>query len=64
MQRSIMNAKRAIFEPHALLRPDIDGVRVHDFLRVERILDRTVSAKDRFKREIGAALETATERRP
>lgn len=64
MQRSIMNAKRAIFEPHALLRPDIDGVRVHDFLRVERILDRTASAKDRFKREIGAALETATERRP
>ena len=64
MQRSIMNAKRAIFEPHALLRPDIDGVRVHDFLRVERILDRTASAKDRFKRKIGAALETATERRP
>ena len=64
MQRSIMNAKRAIFEPHALLRPDIDGVRVHDFLRVERILDRTASAKDRFKREIGAALETATGRRP
>lgn len=62
MQRSIVNAKRAAFEPDVLVRPEINGVRVHEFLRIEEILSRSSAFKDIMKDKIATAIAEAQRR--
>lgn len=62
MQRAIVNAKRSVSEPDILLRPEIDGVRVHGFLRIEEILKRSAPFKDLLKDRMIAAMERAAKR--
>lgn len=63
MQRAIVDAKRAAFTPDVLLRPEINGVRVHEFLRIEEILQRCAAFKDLFRDRVAAAVDAAIERR-
>ena len=62
MQRAIVTAKRAAFEPDVLIRPEIGGVRVHEFLRIEEILDRCSAFKEVLKDRINAAVAAAEAR--
>lgn len=57
MQRAIVNAKRRVCEPDLMVRPEIDGVRVHEFHRIGNILDRSGEFRDHLKRQIGGLLE-------
>jgi len=41
MQQSIVRAKAELHQPEILIRPKVQGVRVHDFMKITQVLDIT-----------------------
>ena len=41
MQQAIVQAKARLYQPDILIRPKVQGVRVHDFMKITRVLDIT-----------------------
>jgi NTE family protein len=57
MMQSIIAGKLEKCRPDILLRPDVSGFRVLDFLKIETVLASSVAVRDDLKRGIDAAFE-------
>jgi len=57
MQRAIINAKVADDPPDILIRPDIGGVRMFAFHKIDEVYAAAETAKDELKRELARVLE-------
>jgi len=45
MQQAIVQAKAQLYQPDILRRPKVQGIRVHDFMKITRVLDITQSLR-------------------
>lgn len=52
MQETIVRAKAREFKPDILIRPNVGGVRVHDFMKITRVLDVTQPLRDTLKNDL------------
>lgn len=60
MQQSITRAKADQFRPDILLRAEVSGVRVHDFMRLQKVLDSSEPLRETLKNQLSAAIEDFT----
>ena len=56
MMQSIIAAKLMQRQPDILLRPAVSGFRVLDFLKIDKVMNDTVSIKDELKRAVENAV--------
>jgi NTE family protein len=56
MMQSIIAAKLMQRQPDILLRPAVSGFRVLDFLKIDKVMNDTVSIKDELKRAVEKAV--------
>ncbi len=56
MQQAIVRAKAREYRPDILVRPNVGGVRVHDFMKITRVLDATLPLRESLKADIGRAI--------
>ena len=60
--QSIITEKLRTQQPDILVRPEVYGIFVLDFLKTQAILDMNVAFKDDLKRRLARAIELKTER--
>ncbi len=56
MMQSIIASKLMQCQPDILLRPSVSGFRVLDFLKIDRLMNDSVSIKDELKRAVDKAV--------
>ena len=59
--QSVIREKLKWHQPDVLVRPDINGVFIMDFLKTQAILDMNVGFKDDLKRRLEHAINTPFE---
>jgi NTE family protein len=56
MQQSIIRAKALRFQPDILIRPNVEGFRIHDFVKIERILEASQPLREKLKSDLSSAI--------
>ncbi|GBD91335.1 NTE family protein RssA [bacterium BMS3Abin04] len=56
MQKSIIAGKLKFSKPDILIRTNINGIRVHDFMKAELIYKQATPCKDKLKRKLDSIL--------
>lgn len=60
MQEAIVRAKAEQYPPDILIRPNVGGIRVHEFMKITRVLDATLPLRETLKRKIDDMMSLQT----